>query len=153
MKWPWWMGVERCALPWMFNIHSVHAFNPIFNMTLQSVVNLILGRIWCICMFTTPRPRASAVAERLWSDENVKDVGSAYTRLVRHRCRMLRWVSHLYKDSYKCKVIKDFPCEQIELASYSCIQKAPVYLHHRKPVWLNLMWTFFFTNCRHKWCV
>ncbi|KAI5608428.1 beta-hexosaminidase subunit beta isoform X3 [Silurus asotus] len=40
----------------------------------------------------TPRlwPRASAVAERLWSDENVKDIGDAYTRLTKHRCRMLR---------------------------------------------------------------
>ncbi|XP_066514621.1 beta-hexosaminidase subunit beta isoform X2 [Hoplias malabaricus] len=40
----------------------------------------------------TPRlwPRASAVGERLWSDENVKDVGSAYDRLTKHRCRMVR---------------------------------------------------------------
>lgn len=51
--------------------------------------NLIVG------ILAFPRPRASAVAERLWSDENVKDVGSAYTRLVKHRCRMLRWVSNL----------------------------------------------------------
>ncbi|XP_050965533.1 beta-hexosaminidase subunit beta isoform X2 [Labeo rohita] len=35
-------------------------------------------------------PRASAVAERLWSDKNVTDVGKAYTRLVQHRCRMVK---------------------------------------------------------------
>ncbi|KAM9441485.1 beta-hexosaminidase subunit beta isoform 2-T2 [Clarias gariepinus] len=40
----------------------------------------------------TPRlwPRASAVGERLWSDESVKDISNAYSRLVKHRCRMLR---------------------------------------------------------------
>uniref|UniRef100_A0A8C1YUK8 Beta-hexosaminidase n=1 Tax=Cyprinus carpio TaxID=7962 RepID=A0A8C1YUK8_CYPCA len=40
----------------------------------------------------TPRlwPRASAVAERLWSDKSVTDVGNAYKRLVQHRCRMVK---------------------------------------------------------------
>uniref|UniRef100_A0A8C8RS54 Beta-hexosaminidase n=1 Tax=Pelusios castaneus TaxID=367368 RepID=A0A8C8RS54_9SAUR len=40
----------------------------------------------------TPRlwPRASAVGERLWSSENVTDIGDAYNRLAKHRCRMLR---------------------------------------------------------------
>uniref|UniRef100_A0A8B9KZ64 Beta-hexosaminidase n=1 Tax=Astyanax mexicanus TaxID=7994 RepID=A0A8B9KZ64_ASTMX len=40
----------------------------------------------------TPRlwPRASAVGERLWSDENVKDINSAYNRLAKHRCRMVQ---------------------------------------------------------------
>ncbi|TRY59574.1 hypothetical protein DNTS_012254 [Danionella cerebrum] len=40
----------------------------------------------------TPRlwPRASAVAERLWSDKSVTDVGNAYTRLAQHRCRMVK---------------------------------------------------------------
>ncbi|XP_015195669.1 beta-hexosaminidase subunit beta isoform X2 [Lepisosteus oculatus] len=40
----------------------------------------------------TPRlwPRASAVAERLWSDKDVKDIGDAYSRLTQHRCRMVQ---------------------------------------------------------------
>uniref|UniRef100_K7G3Y5 Beta-hexosaminidase n=1 Tax=Pelodiscus sinensis TaxID=13735 RepID=K7G3Y5_PELSI len=40
----------------------------------------------------TPRlwPRASAVGERLWSSENVTNIGDAYNRLVKHRCRMVR---------------------------------------------------------------
>ncbi|KAJ3605279.1 hypothetical protein NHX12_027329 [Muraenolepis orangiensis] len=39
----------------------------------------------------TPRlwPRASAVGERLWSDRNVTDVNDAYSRLSKHRCRMV----------------------------------------------------------------
>jgi hexosaminidase len=40
-----------------------------------------LARMW---------PRASAVAERLWSDESVKDPEEAKFRLDEHRCRMLR---------------------------------------------------------------
>lgn len=35
------------------------------------------------------RPRASAVAERLWSAKDVTDVGDAYNRLSAHRCRMV----------------------------------------------------------------
>ncbi|XP_067262250.1 beta-hexosaminidase subunit beta isoform X2 [Chanodichthys erythropterus] len=40
----------------------------------------------------TPRlwPRASAVAERLWSDKSVTDISNAYNRLVQHRCRMVK---------------------------------------------------------------
>ncbi|XP_051516194.1 beta-hexosaminidase subunit beta-like isoform X2 [Myxocyprinus asiaticus] len=40
----------------------------------------------------TPRlwPRASAVAERLWSDVSVTDLGNAYNRLAQHRCRMVK---------------------------------------------------------------
>ncbi|ESO00103.1 hypothetical protein HELRODRAFT_192733 [Helobdella robusta] len=35
-------------------------------------------------------PSASAVAERLWSDESVRDIADADRRLREHRCRMLR---------------------------------------------------------------
>uniref|UniRef100_A0A3Q0R266 Beta-hexosaminidase n=1 Tax=Amphilophus citrinellus TaxID=61819 RepID=A0A3Q0R266_AMPCI len=39
----------------------------------------------------TPRlwPRASAVAERLWSASNVTDIDDAFNRLSLHRCRMV----------------------------------------------------------------
>uniref|UniRef100_A0A8D3ED02 Beta-hexosaminidase subunit beta n=1 Tax=Scophthalmus maximus TaxID=52904 RepID=A0A8D3ED02_SCOMX len=39
----------------------------------------------------TPRlwPRASAVAERLWSAKDVTDINDAYYRLSMHRCRMV----------------------------------------------------------------
>ncbi|XP_015254830.1 PREDICTED: beta-hexosaminidase subunit beta isoform X1 [Cyprinodon variegatus] len=39
----------------------------------------------------TPRlwPRASAVAERLWSAKEVTDIGDAYSRLSVHRCRLV----------------------------------------------------------------
>ncbi|XP_073535957.1 beta-hexosaminidase subunit beta isoform X2 [Phyllobates terribilis] len=41
----------------------------------------LMPRLW---------PRASAVAERLWSDKDVTSVGDAYSRLIKHRCRMVR---------------------------------------------------------------
>ncbi|KAL3870313.1 hypothetical protein ACJMK2_038389 [Sinanodonta woodiana] len=41
----------------------------------------LLSRLW---------PRASAVAERLWSPRHVKDIDSAAFRLDQQRCRMLR---------------------------------------------------------------
>ncbi|XP_046550141.1 uncharacterized protein LOC124259963 [Haliotis rubra] len=40
-------------------------------------------------MMTTLWPRASAVAERLWSAKDVRDLDTAGARLSEHRCRML----------------------------------------------------------------
>lgn len=49
----------------------------------RSVVFLIFSSSACL------RPRASAVAERLWSDKNVTDISDAFNRLSRHRCRLV----------------------------------------------------------------
>ena len=45
------------------------------------------------------RPRGSAVGERLWSDENLRNVTDATIRLHSQRCRMIRYNTHIYLSS------------------------------------------------------
>jgi hexosaminidase len=41
-------------------------------------------------LIQTTFPRASAVAERLWSNKETRNLDAAGERLSEHRCRMLR---------------------------------------------------------------
>ncbi|KAM4532684.1 beta-hexosaminidase subunit beta isoform 1-T1 [Fundulus diaphanus] len=60
--------------------------------------NLVIGGEACLwgeyvdATNLTPRlwPRASAVAERLWSAKEVTDISDAYSRLSVHRCRLVQ---------------------------------------------------------------
>ncbi|KAK3097517.1 hypothetical protein FSP39_010397, partial [Pinctada imbricata] len=79
--------------------------------------NLVLGGEACLWSeFITNNdavrllwPRASAVAERLWSNSSARDVNSAGRRLQEHRCRMFRRglkVGHINGPDY-CLIPKD----------------------------------------------
>ena len=48
--------------------------------------------IIALCKFFLRRPRASAAAERLWSDRRLVDVHKAAPRIEEQRCRMIRFV-------------------------------------------------------------
>uniref|UniRef100_A0A4W3JIR2 Beta-hexosaminidase n=1 Tax=Callorhinchus milii TaxID=7868 RepID=A0A4W3JIR2_CALMI len=94
---PWYLDYVSYGQDWVkyYQIYKVEPRN--FTGT-AAQKKLVIGGEACLWgeyvdgTNLTPRlwPRASAVGERLWSQENVTVLGDAYSRLTKHRCRMIR---------------------------------------------------------------
>nr|XP_033785175.1 LOW QUALITY PROTEIN: beta-hexosaminidase subunit beta [Geotrypetes seraphini] len=91
---PWYLDLISYAQDWQ-KYYKAELLN--FNGT-EEQKKLVIGGEACLwgefvdATNLTPRlwPRASAVAERLWSSKEVTSISDAYIRLDKHRCRMLR---------------------------------------------------------------
>uniref|UniRef100_A0A8B9L1D7 Beta-hexosaminidase n=1 Tax=Astyanax mexicanus TaxID=7994 RepID=A0A8B9L1D7_ASTMX len=91
---PWYLDYVSYGQDWQ----KYYKVEPLSFQGLSEQKKLVIGGEACLWgeyvdgTNLTPRlwPRASAVGERLWSDENVKDINSAYNRLAKHRCRMVQ---------------------------------------------------------------
>uniref|UniRef100_A0AAY4AJT7 Beta-hexosaminidase n=1 Tax=Denticeps clupeoides TaxID=299321 RepID=A0AAY4AJT7_9TELE len=90
---PWYLDYISYGQDWQ-NYYKVE---PLTFKGTDAQKKLVIGGEACLwgeyvdASNLTPRlwPRASAVAERLWSDQGVRDISDAYVRLVQHRCRMV----------------------------------------------------------------
>uniref|UniRef100_A0A8C5AHI4 Beta-hexosaminidase n=1 Tax=Gadus morhua TaxID=8049 RepID=A0A8C5AHI4_GADMO len=90
---PWYLNRISCGQDWT----SLYRADPHNFTGTDDQKKLVIGGeacMWGEYVDSTnlmPRmwPRASAVGERLWSAKDVTDVNDAYSRLSKHRCRMV----------------------------------------------------------------
>uniref|UniRef100_A0A8D0BF02 Beta-hexosaminidase n=1 Tax=Salvator merianae TaxID=96440 RepID=A0A8D0BF02_SALMN len=91
---PWYLDIISYGQDWK----KYYSVEPQDFFGCKSKKDLLLGGEACLWgeyvdatnLAARLWPRASAVAERLWSEKNVTDIADAYNRLAEHRCRMLR---------------------------------------------------------------
>ncbi|XP_036619486.1 beta-hexosaminidase subunit beta [Trichosurus vulpecula] len=91
---PWYLDYISYGQDWK-KYYSVEPLNFVGTTKQKDLVIGGTAALWGEYVDATnlsPRlwPRASAVAERLWSPQKVRNLDDAYDRLTEHRCRMLR---------------------------------------------------------------